>query len=75
MFLLDSLKLLLSNDVNQDNINQINLNYLKLFKPLYQHYKASRNVTEAEQLKSLSRHIVERSNSTDQAAKLLQDFN
>lgn len=75
VFLLDSLKLLLSSDVNQDNINQINLNYLKLFKPLYQHYKASGNVPEAQQLKLLSKHVAERSNSAEQAVELLRDFN
>ena len=74
-FLFDYLRITFSSDLNQDNINEINLNYLKLFKPLYQHYKDSRDLIEAEGLKSLSLMIAERSHSKEQKAKLLQDFN
>lgn len=74
MYFYLSLKVLLSNDVNQDNINQINLNYLKFFSPLYSRYKENSNFVEVDKLKSLSRLIAERSNSKKEIAMLMENF-
>ena len=75
IFLLDNLKLSLQNDPNQKNVNEINLNYLKLFKPLYDYYIGKNNGAQAEKIKGLSMIIATKSGSIEVLKQVNKDFN
>ena len=75
VFLFDNLKVSLLNDSNQKNINEINLNYLKLFKPLYDYYYENGNDAQIRKVRELSKLTAIKSGSSDVLKQVNKDFN
>lgn len=63
LFLLDNLKIEFTNNESQSRINDLNVNYLKCFKLLYDHYKANNNYKRAEKIKAISLFIANKINN------------
>ncbi len=74
-FLLDYLTQRFTHDRNQGNIDYQNLNYLKLFKILYDEYSSEANLREAGRIKQLAVLLLGRIDNPDYKARMLQEFN
>jgi len=56
-FLLDYLKIQFTNDKNQINVNRMNMNYLRCFEILHDHYSKQQEFSQADVLKNLIHSI------------------
>ena len=74
IFLLDYLQLNVSNDSNQKTVDEQNLNYLKSFKIVYDHYKSVKNPDKAKKIKTISFLIGNKSSDKEFINKLKLDF-
>lgn len=54
IYLLETLKVQLTNNVSQDRIDEMNLNYLESFKIAFDAYTKSKNITSAKRIQSLA---------------------
>ena len=74
VFLLDYIKVPLLNDSSQGHVNNMNLNYLKCFKIIYDSYKGANLLDNAEKIKELSLVIAKRTNSKEAVDRVIKDF-
>lgn len=74
-FLLDTLRIELTNDISQNRINEMNLNYLESLKIAFDEYRKSDNLDNAEQVKQLAFIIIGRLEDHDNAKKYKSQFN
>ncbi|MEA3444254.1 MAG: hypothetical protein U9R19_05945 [Bacteroidota bacterium] len=68
-FLLDYLKIDLSNDFSESVVNHSNFNYIMPFINLYDHYMLTEEKEKASRLKSLAITIAKRANKEDEIEK------
>lgn len=74
LFLLDYLKVSYSHDSNQSSVDAQNLNYLKCFKILYDHYKSKKRVDKVNKVKQLALLIANKSDDKKLINKVALDF-
>ncbi|MBN2031049.1 hypothetical protein JW824_12500 [bacterium] len=58
-FLLDYLKIQMTSDPNQNNVDKMNLNYFHSFQMLYDHYLEENQSEKADKIKELTKHIIQ----------------
>lgn len=75
LFLLDYLKVQLSSDSNQTNVNKQNSNYLKCFKIVYDYYKSKKDISQANNIRSLAQLIAQHSSDKEIIETVKKDFN
>ncbi len=73
-FLLDYVKHPLSYDINAQNVIYQNMNYLDMFKEIYDNYKDTNRTEDAAKIKDLSIAIVERLERPEWTQKIKEDF-
>ncbi|HET6766408.1 MAG TPA: hypothetical protein VFH08_03380, partial [Chitinophagaceae bacterium] len=74
LFLLDYLKIGFVDDNNQSSVDAQNLNYLKCFKIVYDHYKTNKNIDKAKKIKVLSLLVGSKTENREFIDKLKLDF-
>lgn len=73
--LLDYLKMRLASDRNQTNIDYQNLNYLRLFKQVFDNYTLAGNLAAAEKLRTLAYLLASRIGDADFSKRITAEFN
>lgn len=74
IFLMDMLKIQLNNDPIQAKIDEMNLNYLELFKIAFKKYKKDNQAEKAKKIKELALKIVVRIDNQDLRKKYKTEF-
>lgn len=74
VFLLDYLDHQFFNDGNQSNVDYQNLNYINLFKVLYDNYKAAKDNTNSQRIRSLSIKLAKRTDDPDYINTIKEAF-
>lgn len=73
-FLLDYLLYNFSSDLNQTNVDYLNINYIQLFKEVYDYYKSENRNTDAIKIKNTSLILAERTDNPDYLKKVEEMF-
>lgn len=72
-FLLDHLKIQMSNDISQEVVNHASSNYLIPFLILYNHYKISEETNRLKEITWLIEDIAAKNGQTEQVKKIMSE--
>jgi len=64
-FLFDYLSIQLTNDKNQNNVNNLNINYLKCFEIVYKDYVSKKQIDKVDKIRNLAILIAENSGNNE----------
>jgi len=73
-FYLDYLSIQMTSDRNQNNVNNLNKNYLHCFEPVYDDYKENNQKETADKIKNLAIMIADRSKDKSLIDKVIQKY-
>lgn len=74
LFLFDYLSIQLTNDKNQNNVNNLNINYLKCFKIVYKDYVSKTQIDKADKLRNLAILIAKNSGDNELINNVKQEY-